>query len=1119
MRVVLAVSFLVALLFPAAGICSQQYTSGPILFNVRSTGEQFQDYQGPVAVARDFSAQEMQAVLGGANYWAERVGGSALPAITVNLAKIAYDPNGTAYSYTPFTGRDNPDLYLYLVDGIYNPPNPLYGYHTSVVFIADYTPDPTRQLLDDNSITSTITHEMMHALGMGGVLVPTNENAATWQATDWRINLSSSQAWASRLYDIMGHRAVQDMLAFAASTPGNRSGGDFVLPQFNADPTVFAPGQVSFFPTFHGPATDALTNGKGMPLMAGNGAGYIIDGGNVLGHPALLGSIMSYSPHRNMLFTELELAALKDMGYAIDPGRFFGKSYYPTNLGGRLTQDPDLPAGQGAYLAETPVTVTNATGFSSSASYTTGLHVYRDRLTVTQAADINVSGHGAGGVRVDGVGNTVIIPGQTTVAASGPYGTGLLVSYGKNNVIDLRGTVEATGQMGIGAHFGIGMGRSFYQYSSPDLLQNSDDRYFHTKMNSDLNGPLVSAFNISGTLSGALAAIRIDRDAFVQAINVRSGALINGDIVSDWNPAAFLLAGPQYLTDLNFGGSSAAGDTDPGFSMRYSGDITAPNGLRMFLRAGTLSYNGTATVTEAAVDSGATLKGNATINVTSSTPFSNAGAIAPGNSIGVITIGGNFLNTGNLLMEFNATGGYDQLNVSGVFTHNGTVTVTPLPGYYTGATAIPFASMFSSGGGAVPSVIDSFLPAASPTLLTAMSGGGSSYFMTTVRVPGAYSRYAASANAARAGTALDTMGDIAQGDTQTLFAALDFSGPGGSAVSQALDQLSPQAYNSAVQASLDAERALSAAVLRGMMGRSAAAPGSAPGTADNAQPGSRTVFLEAYGGTQSQQSGGSVTGYSSTGAGVLGGFEHRFEPAGVTAGLHVAMGQRQAFIRTGLEAQSDTNHLDFGAHALMKPDRWGGVFLYGLGRVGVENNTMRRDIGFAGYNRTSRADWTGFSGAASAGAGYEHRMGPLSLGPVAGLDYAWLTRPQVTEYDGGGTRLRLDAASYHSLRSALGAQVRVQGAVSERALFKAGLSAQWMHELLDPAKTVRAAFVGYEGRTFSSKLDSATDSMLLQGTMALEIDTNFKLSLSAGTELFRPGYQSLHGGVAASWSF
>jgi hypothetical protein len=37
--------------------------------------------------------------------------------------------------------------------------------------------------------------------------------------------------------------------------------------------------------------------------------------------------------------------------------------------------------------------------------------------------------------------------------------------------------------------------------------------------------------------------------------------------------------------------------------------------------------------------------------------------------------------------------------------------------------------------------------------------------------------------------------------------------------------------------------------------------------------------------------------------------------------------------------------------------------------------------------------------------------------------------------------------------------------------------------------------------------------------MELVFDSNFKLSLNAGTELFRAGYESLNGGLSASWSF
>jgi hypothetical protein len=42
---------------------------------------------------------------------------------------------------------------------------------------------------------------------------------------------------------------------------------------------------------------------------------------------------------------------------------------------------------------------------------------------------------------------------------------------------------------------------------------------------------------------------------------------------------------------------------------------------------------------------------------------------------------------------------------------------------------------------------------------------------------------------------------------------------------------------------------------------------------------------------------------------------------------------------------------------------------------------------------------------------------------------------------------------------------------------------------------------------------------MVQGDLALALDTDFNLSLYAGTELFRAGYTSLHGGLSASWSF
>ncbi|HWR02645.1 MAG TPA: hypothetical protein VN419_01400, partial [Humidesulfovibrio sp.] len=854
---------------------------GPFILNVRSAGESFQEAPSPypqTIVTGDFSAAELEGIMVGVNVWVERVGGGISPGIIINLAKVA-DPSSTAYSYTPYTGRANPDLYSYIANGQYFAPNPSFGYHTEIIYCIDYTTAPTGLNLNGHTVSSVLAHELMHALGMNGELLRQN-NGLPWNQTTWTLDTSS--AWSSHLYDVNGVKGVQGSVIFNPADPTNRSNGSFVLPDFYADPTrpmASHPGQVSFFPTFHGPAVDALSNGKGLPVIGGIGTDYRIDSGNVMGHTALLGSLMSYSPVAFVLFPELELAALKDMGYSIDLKQFYGKSYYPSNLGGFLTTDTTMaPGAVGGYLAENADTVVNTAGFNSAASFGTGLHIYRDKLNVTQAANINASGYAAGGIRVDGVDNTVIIPRGITVSANGNFGTGLLVSYGKGNVINLNGVVEATGHQGVGAVFDTGSWYLSYYYIPPGAYGvNSDYRYFFTKMNSDLNGPLVDSFNIAGSLTGSSAAIRIGAYAHVKAINIMRGAAISGDIESGWNPW-YMSVPASYITTLNVGVSDTAGTPDSAFNMRYNGNITGPASFALNVAGGTFSYNGTYSGLSMAVQAGATLKGNATYQLyADSTPagqaapgggaFTNAGTIAPGNSIGTINIAGNFTNTGTLLMEFNASGQTDKLNVSGVFNHNtaagAKVTVTPDAGYYAATTVIPFASMFSGGAGStLPSAIDSFVAPSSPTLGMTMSAGPV-YTVTTTRSATAYSQYATSRDAASLGRSLDAIAGSAQGDMQQLFSALDFSAAGGGTIATAMVELSPAAYNSSAQASLNSSRMLSGALSRAML-RAPHSP--ARGRSSGDSPEVWSAYVAPYGGLQQQRTLGEAPGYSAADA-------------------------------------------------------------------------------------------------------------------------------------------------------------------------------------------------------------------------------------------------------------
>lgn len=112
---------------------------------------------------------------------------------------------------------------------------------------------------------------------------------------------------------------------------------------------------------------------------------------------------------------------------------------------------------------------------------------------------------------------------------------------------------------------------------------------------SQLKGPLVEAFNVSGTLRGSAAAIYIDESAYVKEINILSGARLEGDIISRWDPQNELISNqaPENLyTSLTFGRAADAQgnakEPDPSFSLNYTGNILGKDSIDMSLAAGRL---------------------------------------------------------------------------------------------------------------------------------------------------------------------------------------------------------------------------------------------------------------------------------------------------------------------------------------------------------------------------------------------------------------------------------------------------------------------------------------------------------------------------------------------------
>ncbi len=342
------------------------------------------------------------------------------------------------------------------------------------------------------------------------------------------------------------------------------------------------------------------------------------------------GGLMSHADYRNYtVFTEVELAAMQDIGYQFDRKAYYGRSVYNDGLTLINTQGYSARNAAGtAYIA----------GKYSEVPYGIGLHVFGSRNTIIQAADILTKGDGAAGIRIDGTENTVTLDRGNVVHADGANGIGVLISYGRNQTLNQEGTVTADGTGGNGVQFDFGSNMlgagSEYRGSYIRFSRNVDaeDGSITSSVNNridetvpELNGPLVTEYNLSGSLSGAKNAIYIGRNAFVRSINVKEGASISGNITSDWKHFktdgsydevpwdkdgqalclqyngknySYDVYIPDLVTNLNFNAN-----------LTYNGNISGPDNMKLNVMGGRLTYGGKADVVGVQVAKGASLFG------------------------------------------------------------------------------------------------------------------------------------------------------------------------------------------------------------------------------------------------------------------------------------------------------------------------------------------------------------------------------------------------------------------------------------------------------------------------------------------------------------------------------
>lgn len=1094
-------------------------------FNPSDGGFWFADGGGSRVSSWVLSTDQRTNILHAAGYWASVI--RPLPGSTIGVLNIGtYDDMGAFGASVSVVDGDQYKVPLQVALQGEDIPAGQLPYDTHGIFAMgtmDWTPGVNDwwQIGDQPGLnmTAVAAHEVAHTLG-----VLTN---AFYVSPTEPVFSPEFSTWSRYLVDDHGRPAHPGQaILCAACTNTDPNGFDVRLDQG----------------MFVGPhVLDALAGGlPGIPvkMMRQDLLGNFTLDQDTMSHIELKNSLMSHQKYRNYTrFMEVELAVMQDLGYQIDRRDFFGRSVYGSGLDFVNTQGYFARNEDGsAYLDQQ----------YSQTALGLGLHVYGSHNRIVQAADLLTAGAGAVGIRVDGEANRLSIAPGVRVHAHGTNGQGVMLVYGKNHELAVRGDVQALGQDGVGLRFDFGhnLGSGDAVEYRGSYLRTSDDGPL--PMLAELDGSLASRVDISGTVAGSRAAIYQSDNALVDQIHILQGARLHGDIVSHY--AQRDGQGNPRLTVLSFGQRAdadgwATGQADDRFHFDYTGNIQGGGNLFLSFDGGQSRLGGTHRVWGAEIGPHALLTGSADYTLTGGSALLNQGVLAPGgvgatDALGHISIQGDYTQTatGMLLSRFDAQGQSDHLAVSGTADLQGALGLLPQRDWYANGwtqTIQPIQAGHWRGR------FDEIRSWPSPTLaFAAVDAGAGQYRLGVTRAADAYSRYGRDANDRRAGQALWQLTAQGPGAAQSLLTSLDFSGPDGYDVTRALSQLSPSVYSAALTASLRRDRLASEAALSSMIqDRSGYGPEggldpqsprtgdglSGQGAGNSRRTGSPNWVGHAawFGGVGRQDAQGSLVASRDSLYGiVIGGSRWLDSTPDLQLGLSLDASEQTVDLRSPWQGRARATAVGLGAQWRYQPDAWIGPYAQGGVRLGMERGRMTRKLSFADYAASHESSWTGYQASAQLAGGYQFALSDsASAGPFIALDYATLTRPAVDESGPQATRLLLDSQHTDALRSRLGLSARAAWDLADKSRLAAAARISWDREWLAQDVRQSARFAAQPGVSIDSVNALAPRNLLgLRASLHWYGSDRLSVGLEVGAQA-GGGYQALDGQLNVRWHF
>jgi outer membrane autotransporter protein len=480
--------------------------------------------------------------------------------------------------------------------------------------------------------------------------------------------------------------------------------------------------------------------------------------------------------------------------------------------------------------------------------------------------------------------------------------------------------------------------------------------------------------------------------------------------------------------------------------------------------AGTLAVNGSI-ASNVTVGSGGTLGGSGVIagNVTVQ------GVLAPGNSIGTLTVNGNYTQSAasTYQVEVNAAGQSDKLNVTGGATINGgTVAVQAQSGAYARNTTYTILTAAGGVSGSYADVTSNFA-----FLRPTLSYDANNAYLSLFLYAGAFAAGAQTTNQYAVGAMLDQVSATATGDLGTVVNALSLLSTQQGAY--ALNQISGQPYadfgsfNVANNVMFMNALGQQMALARGGQGsgqRQALAEACDIAACDGASPFS--VWGSVLGGVGSVQGNGNSNTFTYNLGGTAAGIDYRVNPS-LLVGLGAGFTSGTQWVDS-FQGRGWSNTVSVAAYASFMQSAF---YLDALAGYAYSNNQLQRQISIPNLQpRTANGSAGADQFLAQAEAGYKigiYAPAAASVTPFARFQTSSINQAAFNEWGANSLSLNVQQQTTTSVRTIFGAELAGAIGLGDTRTLDIGLRLGWLHEYASTARPITAAFAGAPSANFT----------------------------------------------------